>query len=147
MTIKLSENTGFTIIPEGEHIFKVEDVEYDKDFGVIEIHYITKNGMKHKERFNLIGNDGEINQGALNAFSYTARVLMNDFTLKEIDHRDLVGRYMKAEVKHNIVPSSKDPSKNLTFVNLGDKYPADGFEDDSNGDSNEEDVSLDDLLS
>lgn len=143
MTIKLSENTGFTIIPEGEHIFKVEDVEYDKDFGVIEIHYITKNGMKHKERFNLIGNDGEINQGALNAFSYTARVLMNDFTLKEIDHRDLVGRYMKAEVKHNIVPSSKDPSKNLTFVNLGDKYPADGFE----GNSNEKDVSLDDLLS
>ena len=143
MTIKLSESTGFTIIPEGEHIFKVEDVEYDKDFGTIELHLITKNGMKHKERFNLIGNNGEINQRALNAFSYTARVLMNDFSLKEIDHRDLVGRYMKAEVKHNIVPSSKDPSKNLTFVNLGDKYPADGFE----GDSDEKDVSLDDLLS
>ncbi len=143
MTIKLSENTGFTIIPEGEHIFKVEDVEYDKDFGVIEIDLITKNGMKHKERFRLIRNDGEVNQGALNAFSYTARVLMNDFSLKEIDHRDLIGRYMKAEVKHNVVPSAKDPSKNLTFVNLGDKYPADGFEEDSD----EEDVSLDDLLS
>ena len=143
MTIKLSENTGFVIIPEGEHVFKVEDVEYDKDFGVIELHLITKNGMKHKERFNLIRNDGEINQPALNAFSYTARVLMNDFSLKEIDHRDLIGRYMKAEVKHNVVPSAKDPSKNLTFVNLGDKYPADGFEEDSD----EEDVSLDDLLS
>lgn len=142
MTIKLSENTGFTIIPEGEHIFKVEDVEYDKDFGTIELYLITENGMKHKERFNLIGNDGEVNQRALNAFSYTARVLMNDFNLKEIDHQELVGRYMKAEVKHNVVPSSKDPSKNLTFVNLGDKYPADGFE----GDSNEEDVSLDGLL-
>lgn len=142
MTIKLSDST-FTIIPEGKHIFKVEDVEYDKDFGVIEIHLITENGMKHKERFNLIGNDGEVNQRALNAFSYTARVLMNDFDLKEIDHRDLVGRYMKAEVKHNIVPSSKDPNKNLTFVNLGDKYPADGFE----GNSDEKDVSLDDLLS
>lgn len=143
MTIKLSENTGFVIIPEGEHIFKVEDVEYDKDFGVIEIHLITKNGMKHKERFKLIRNDGEINQPALNAFSYTARVLMNDFSLKEIDHRDLIGRYMKAEVKHNVVPSSKDPNKNLTFVNLGDKYPANGFEEDSD----EEDISLDDLLS
>lgn len=143
MTIKLSENTGFTIIPEGEHIFKVEHVEYDKDFGVIELHLVTKNGMKHKERFNLIRNDGEINQPALNAFSYTARVLMNDFSLKEIDHRDLIGKYMKAEVKHNVVPSAKDPSKNLTFVNLGDKYPADGFEEDSD----EEDVSLDDLLS
>lgn len=143
MTIKLSENTGFTIIPEGEHIFKVEDVEYDKDFGTMEIYLVTKNGMKHKERFNLIGNDGEVNQGALNAFSYTARVLMNDFSLKEIDHQELVGRYMKAEVKHNIVPSSKDPSKNLTFVNLGDKYPANGFERNSD----EEDVSLDDLLS
>ena len=143
MTIKLSENTGFTIIPEGEYIFKVEDVEYDKDFGVIELYLTTKNGMKLKERFKLIGNDGEVNRSALNAFSYTARVLMNDFSLKEIDHRDLVGRYMKAEVKHNVVPSSKDPSKNLTFVNLGDKHPADGFE----GDSNEKDVSLDDLLS
>lgn len=143
MTIKLSENTGFTIIPEGEYIFKVEDVEYDKDFGVIELYLTTKNGMKHKERFKLIGNDGEVNRSALNAFSYTARVLMNDFSLKEIDHRDLIGRYMKAEVKHNVVPSSKDPSKNLTFVNLGDKYPADGFEEDSD----EEDVSLDDLLS
>ena len=143
MTIKLSENTGFVIIPEGEHVFKVEDVEYDKDFGIIELHLITKNGMKHKERFKLIRNDGEINQPALNAFSYTARVLMNDFSLKEIDHRDLIGRYMKAEVKHNVVPSAKDPSKNLTFVNLGDKYPADGFEEDSD----EEDVSLDDLLS
>lgn len=130
MTIKLSESTGFTIIPEGEHIFKVEDVEYDKDFGTIELYLITENGMKHKEKFNLIGNDGEVNQRALNAFSYTARVLMNDFNLKEIDHQELVGRYMKAEVKHNIVPSSKDPNKNLTFVNLGDKYPADGFEGD-----------------
>lgn len=143
MTIKLSENTGFTIIPEGEYIFKVEDVEYDKDFGVIELYLTTKNGMKLKERFKLIGNDGEVNRSALNAFSYTARVLMNDFSLKEIDHQDLIGRYMKAQVKHNVVPSSKDPSKNLTFVNLGDKHPADGFE----GDSNEEDVSLDDLLS
>lgn len=142
MTIKLSNST-FTIIPEGEHIFKVEDVEYDKDFGTMEIYLITENGMKHKERFNLIGNNGEVNQGALNAFSYTARVLMNDFSLKEIDHQELVGRYMKAQVKHNIVPSSKDPSKNLTFVNLGDKYPAEGFEENSN----EEDVSLDDLLS
>lgn len=142
MTIKLSDSM-FTIIPEGEHVFKVEDVEYDKDFGVIELHLITKNGMKHKERFNLIRNDGEINQPALNAFSYTARVLMNDFSLKEIDHRDLIGKYMKAEVKHNVVPSAKDPNKNLTFVNLGDKYPADGFEEDSD----EEDISLDDLLS
>lgn len=142
MTIKLSEST-FAIIPEGEHVFKVDKVNYDKDFGKMELDLVTENGSTHKERFSLIGNNGEVNQGALNAFSYTARVLMNDFTLKEIDHMELVGKFMKAEVEHNVVPNSEDPSKNITFVNLGNKYPADGFE----GESDEEDVSLDDLLS
>ena len=41
---------------------------------------------------------------------------------------ELVGHYIKAEVLHNKVESKKEPGKMMTFVNLGDKSPADGFE-------------------
>lgn len=33
-----------------------------------------------------------------------------------------------AEVVHTKVPSNKDPNKEVTFANLGDKSPADGFD-------------------
>lgn len=112
---------GWKPIPEGEHLFTVEEVEYDKDFGIMEMELITDDGQKHTEKFHLQDNEGDINQGALNVFSYTARVLMNDFGLKQVDHRALVGRKMIAEVKHNKVKSRKDPNKTLTFVNLGKK--------------------------
>jgi hypothetical protein len=53
---------------------------------------------------------------------------MNDFDLVDVDPVELVGRYIRAEVIHNKVPSTKDPTKTVTFVNLGEKSPADGFD-------------------
>ena len=66
---------------------------------------------------------------ALNAFSFFAKNAMNDFDMEDVDPTELVGRYIRAEVIHNKVPSNKEPGKMVTFVNLGDKAPADGFED------------------
>ena len=54
---------------------------------------------------------------------------MNDFDMEDVDPTELVGRYIRAEVIHNKVPSTKEPGKMMTFVNLGDKSPADGFDD------------------
>jgi hypothetical protein len=53
---------------------------------------------------------------------------MNDFDMEDVDPEELVGHYIKAEVIHNKVPSTKDPTKTMTFINLGNKSPADGFE-------------------
>ena len=56
---------------------------------------------------------------------------MQNFDLGEgddIDPDDLVDHYIRAEVVHTKQPSRKDPTKTLTFANLGDKSPADGFE-------------------
>ena len=64
----------------------------------------------------------------MNAFSFFAKNAMNDFDMVDVDPVELVGRYIKAVVIHNKVPSTKDPTKMVTFVNLGDKSPADGFE-------------------
>jgi hypothetical protein len=53
---------------------------------------------------------------------------MNDFDMEDIDPVELVGHYIKAEVIHRTQPNRNDPTKTVTFINLGNKSPADGFE-------------------
>ena len=148
--IKLSKG-GFTPIAEGEHIFKITKSTYDEDFGKLEIEMVIASGQKHIERYSLIRNDGEINEGALNAFSYFAKTALNNFNLDEIDHNDLVGCYIKATVEHEKLPSKNDPAKTVTFLRLTNQSPASGFEKEEEREkSNESDTSggidLDDLL-
>ena len=130
--IKLSKG-GFTPIAEGEHIFKITKSTYDEDFGKLDVEMVTSSGQKHIEKFSLINNEGEINEGALNAFSFFAKTALNNFNLDEIDHEDIVGCYMKCKVEHEQVPSKKDPAKSFTFLRLAEKEPASGFEKESAG--------------
>lgn len=126
--IGLSEGT-FTLIPEGTHVFKITAVKYKEDFGKLEISMETQSGLKHIERFSLLSSNGSNNQGALNAFSYFAKTVLNDFSLQEIDHEDLVGHFIECDVEHDIQPSNKDPNKNVTFIKLADKRTSDGWDD------------------
>jgi len=126
--IGLSEGT-FTLIPEGTHVFKITEVKYKEGFGKMEVHMETQDGLKHVERFSLLSSNGDTNQGALNAFSYFAKTALNDFTLKEIDHEDLVGHFIECDVEHDVQPSNKDPKKTVTFVRLVDKRVSDGWEE------------------
>ena len=148
--IKLSKG-GFTPIAEGEHIFKITKSTYDEDFGKLEIEMTIASGQKHIERFSLIRNDGEINEGALNAFSYFAKTALNNFNLDEIDHNDLVGCYIKATVEHEKLPSKNDPAKMVTFLRLTDQAPASGFEKEEEKEKPKKSntsgsINLDDLL-
>lgn len=132
--ITLSKNTGFTLIPEGFHVFKIVDVDMSKydNYGKIEVKMETANGQKHSERFSLLNNKGEVNEGALNAFSYFARTAMNDYKADDIDPAEMIGHYIRAEVKH--VESEKineRTGKPYVNANLGDKEPALGFDGDS----------------
>ncbi len=121
---------GYTPIPEGEHIFKVVKSTYDEDFGKLEVELITASGQRHTERFNLIGNDGEINEKAQNAFSFFAKTALNNYNLEEIDHEDIVGCYIKCRVEHDVLPSRNDPERTVTFCRLTYKEPASGFENE-----------------
>ena len=125
---QIKMTSGFTVCPEGVHIFRIYKVDYDQDFGKITVYLVNAKGITHTERFSLIGNNGSVNEKACNAFSYFAKTALNDFSLEEIDHNDLVGHYIKAEVVHTITPSTKDPSKTMTFANLTNKWVADGFD-------------------
>lgn len=120
--------SGFTLCPAGVHVFRIYKVEYDEEFGKLTIHLVNAQGITHQERYSLFGQNGEMNEKACNAFSYFAKTAMRNYALEEIDHNDLVNHYIKAEVVHTALPSTKDPTKTITFANLGDKWEAEGFE-------------------
>lgn len=119
---------GFQIMPEGEQVLKITKAEYDEDFGKATFMLENAKGQTCQERFGLLNQDGSPNEKALGAFSFFAKTALNDFDIEDVDPEELVGHYIKAEVIHNKVPSTKDPTKMMTFVNLGSKSPADGFE-------------------
>lgn len=127
MAIKLSE--GFSLIPVGTHVFQITEAVYKETFGKIEITLKTAKGQKHIERFSLVKSNGELNEGALNAFSFFAKTALNDFSATEIEPEDLVGHFIRCEVDHEKVESNKTPGKYVTFIRLGEKSPADGFDE------------------
>lgn len=120
--------SGFTLCPEGVHVFRIYKVDYDEDFGKLVIHLVNAQGITVQERFSLMGKDGTANEKACNAFSFFAKTALNDFALESVDPATLVDHYIKAEVVHTKQPSNKDPNKTVTFVNLGDKWSSEGFE-------------------
>lgn len=126
---KIGLSEGFSLIPEGTHVFKITAVNYKEDFGKLEVVMQTQSGAKHTERFSLLKSDGQPNEGALNAFSYFAKVALDDFSLVEIDHEDLLGHFVECDVEHDKQPSNKDPNKTVTFVRLADKRVSYGWDE------------------
>ena len=119
---------GFQIMPEGEQVLKVTAAEYDEDFGKAIFTLANAKGQTCREQFSLLNQDGTPNEKAMNAFSFFAKTAMNDFDLEDIDPVELVGHYLRAEVIHRTQPNRNDPTKTVTFINLGNKSPADGFD-------------------
>ena len=126
--MRIPMRDGFSIIPEGEYVFRIYEVNHDEGFGKVEIKLINAKGQTITERFTLMQQGGEYNERALSAFSYFAKTAMNDFGMEDVEPKDLVNHYIRAEVVHTKSPSKKDPNKTVTFANLGDKSPADGFD-------------------
>ena len=119
---------GFTLCPKGVHVFRIYKVEYNEEFGKLLVHLVNAQGITVMERFSLMNQDGSMNERACGAFSFFAKTALNNFTLEAVDPATLIDHYIKAEVIHNDVPSNKEPGKTVTFVNLGDKWVADGFD-------------------
>lgn len=146
--IKLSK-TGFTLIPEGTTTFKIVGVEYKEDFGKMNVDLQTKDGRKHTERFGLLTDKGEINEGALKVFSYFAKTALNNFQLDEIDETDLIGCYITATVKHETYTRTKGErvGEEGTSVRLNDYAVAVGFGsgEASQGEPNTSSDDLDDM--
>ena len=129
---KVKLTSGFTLIPEGTDVFKVVDVEYNEKFGKIKVTLRNADGLQQKEQYSIANpKTGEINEGAMNAFSYFAKNALNDMSADEIDPEDLVGYYVQADVQHDLVEGTDaNTGKSVirTFAHLRNYSPADGFD-------------------
>ncbi|MDD2954019.1 MAG: hypothetical protein PHC95_12800 [Parabacteroides sp.] len=143
----------FQVIPEGNYIFKiveVDDKDYE-DFGTIIIVMQTKDGQKHRERYNLTDQDGNVNEVASAVLSTLYRNAVNNLNLKEdieVDTDDLVGCYIQADIIHTTSEGKgKNAGKKFTNANLRNIRPALGFKggDSAPAGSDEIDDELDDL--
>ena len=119
---------GFAICPEGKHIFRIYKVEYNEEFGKIAVHLVNAQGVTHVERFSLMNDSGDMNDKACNVFSFFAKTALNNFSIEEIDHNDLVNHYIGGEITHTVLPNSNDPTKTVTFANITNKWVANGFD-------------------
>lgn len=130
--IKLGEKKSFHILPEGVTVLKVAEVEYDSDFGKMTIKLVNKAGINHTERFSLISGTGEVNEKALNAFSYFARTVLNNEDLMEIDEQELTNKYIKCTVKHE-KREGVGQYTGKTYINarLSEYEPASSFDTDT----------------
>jgi hypothetical protein len=132
--MKLSESK-FKLIAEGTHTFKVMEVDDSKyeDFGKLTVKLQTAKGENHSENFTLLKGNGEINEGALKAWSYFARTCLNNFQADEIDTQDIVGCYITATVKHETYTRTKGENAGTegTSIRLSDYTTATGFGDSS----------------
>ena len=108
----------FAVCPEGSYTFKINRVDYDKEFGKVVVYMQSKEGYRHIERFNLIGADEKPNTPACEKFSFFAHTALNDSSRESIDHTELVGCYIGGEIVHNSRPNINDPTKTITFANL-----------------------------
>lgn len=146
--MKLSERT-FKLIPEGVTTFKVMEVDDSKyeDFGKLAVKLQTSKGETHVESFTLLNAKGEINEGALKAWSYFARTCLNNFQADEIDTQDIVGCYITTTVKHEQSPGKgENAGKMYTNVRLNDYTTAIGFNAPKAEIEPEDEDDLDDFL-
>lgn len=148
--MKLSESS-FSLIPEGSAIFKVVSVDDSKyeDYGKLSVKLQTAKGETHIETFSLVhAKTGEVNEGALKAWSYFARVCLNNFQADEIDTQDIVGCYIQATVKHEVYTKTRgdNAGQEGKAVRLNDYATASGFGGAQVADEVEDDEDdLDDL--
>lgn len=97
MAIKLSESTNTSLIAEGEHILQITKVEDKSMFGKLDFTLRNAKGQFANNNFKNL----DTNPKAVNVMSYFVRCALDDFTVEEIEPKDLVGRYVKCEITHN----------------------------------------------
>ncbi|WP_373781158.1 hypothetical protein [Jeotgalibaca porci] len=147
--IKLVE-TGWSMIPEGNYTFKITKVDYNEDFGKMEISMVTKSGQTHNERFSLITKKGNANEGAMKAFSYFAKTALGNFDVEEIDPADLEGCYLSARVEHveseTISEKTGEPFVNVRLQDTKSAVSFGGDTQATDEEESDEEVDLDDFL-
>lgn len=89
-------------IPEGEYIFRIQDVKLDEKFGTLEMTFVTDPDVGEyelKKKFNIYSNDGSINDKIVNLLGWIYKACMDNEELEELDPLDFEGKYVQGTVE------------------------------------------------
>ena len=122
---------GGSLLPEGRtqfKILKVDDSKYD-DFGKLEIRMVTKEGQAHTERFGLINSKGEVNEGAVKAWSFWVGTILGVWGEQEVDSDELEGKFFEGDVSQ-VDSDSINEDTGTPYVNnrIENMKAIDGFD-------------------
>lgn len=133
-----SKKSGFEIIPEGEHILKVDEIKQVMQAGkvkALQVTFVDSEGRKLFNRYDLNPKAKYYVQSlrALYSMLTTGCGLVADDD-DTIDEMDAIGKYIIAEVKHNTSESTGKTYANLGYINGHaegfDDVPTDVYEED-----------------
>lgn len=125
---------GPRLIPEGKHILKIVSVNDKKldDFGKLEIVLEDSKKRKHYESFTIQRKDKTINEAAMWHLSQFTRAALDldEYEERDINPKELIGKFIKCEIRHEKVESKKNPGHFNTYSRTGkEKEHAEGFEE------------------
>lgn len=108
--------SGFSLMPEGEHVLKITEAEFKEEFGKVKLTFANAAGKKHFENYQLYDKDGNANDGAFSAFSSLARAALcdSDEELEDIDPADLKGKYIKGLITYREYTDKDGKNKKTT---------------------------------
>lgn len=125
---KIQLSSGFSIIPEGVYTFRISKINHEVDFGKLQITCETADGQEYVEKYTFLKSDGSANEGAIKAFSFFARRVLNDNTIEDVDPEEFVGHFFNARVEHKQTEKKDKPGEFWTNVSLQDVEVAYGFD-------------------
>lgn len=123
MAIKLSQSNGMFIKEGGKKILlQITKANYDQEFGKVELEFKNERGEIINENYNLMTNDGSINEPALKAFSYFTRVAMGDWGIQEVEEEELIGQWLRADIKMTKGSKPDKDGNTIYFANIEKIY-------------------------
>ena len=145
---------NFDPIPEGKDVvLRVKSVDDSKfeSFGKCKIILEDVNGHTHTENFSIYGSDGKsensIAMFLLTKFYMVAMDLEEVTDGEEVELQDMVGKFIRCDITHEEVESTKKKGTFTTFSRLGrEKTHAEGFDTEPIAKKSAPKLNLDDIL-
>lgn len=124
--INLAESNGAFINQPGKNVLLViTKAKYDQEYGKVEIVLENEKGEIVNNNYGLLDNDGSINEGALKAFSYFARVAVGDWGRDDIEDEEMIGCFVRCDIEMKEGTKEGKDGKKMEFANIVKSYMTD----------------------
>ena len=126
---KRTDAIGYTPMPEGRYVFRIENFEINKTGRVCKGKFVTEDGTVHTETYRFYDLLGQLRPNLVNSVAYIiGGALQLDSPPEEYDETDIAkcaGRFIEADVVH----TEDEEGRVYDHIDCYSVESADGFTD------------------